>query len=91
MNVKIVQIKKSNVSFVESFFTKKWLSTHNEREHHPSESNPNVLGKPTTTANSNRTLIVGASFSGESHLILKVCSRLSDPDVYIFTKSPPEQ
>ena len=39
----------------------------------------------------NRTLIVGPSFSGKSYLMLKILSQMRDRDIYIFTKSPPEQ
>ena len=41
--------------------------------------------------NNNRTLLVGASFSGKSYLMLKILSRMLDRDIYIITKSPPEQ
>ena len=41
--------------------------------------------------NNNRTLIVGPSFSGKTYLMLKILSRMPDGDIYIFTKSPPEQ
>ena len=41
--------------------------------------------------NNNRTLVVGPSFSGKTYLILKILSRISDRDIYIITKSPPEQ
>ena len=41
--------------------------------------------------NNNRTLLVGPSFSGKTYLMLKILSRISDRDFYIFTKSPPEQ
>ena len=39
----------------------------------------------------NRTLLVGPSFSGKTYLMLKIFSRISDRDIYIITKSPPEQ
>ena len=39
----------------------------------------------------NRTLLVGPSFSGKTYLMLKILSRMSDRDIYIITKSPPEQ
>ena len=39
----------------------------------------------------NRTLLVGPSFSGETYLMLKTLSRIPDRDIYIITKSPPEQ
>ena len=41
--------------------------------------------------NNNRTLLVGPSFSGKTYLMLKFLSRISDRDIYIITKSPPEQ
>ena len=41
--------------------------------------------------NNNRTLLVGPSFSGKTCLMLKTLSRISDRDIYIITKSPPEQ
>ena len=41
--------------------------------------------------NNNRTLLVGASFSGKTYLMLKILSRITDRDIYIITKSPPEQ
>ena len=39
----------------------------------------------------NRTLLVGPSFSGKTYLMLKILSRMPDRDIYIITKSPPEQ
>ena len=41
--------------------------------------------------NNNRTLLVGPSFSGKTYLMLKILSRILDRDIYIITKSPPEQ
>ena len=41
--------------------------------------------------NNNRTLLVGPSFSGKTHLMLKIFSRIPNRDIYIITKSPPEQ
>ena len=41
--------------------------------------------------NNIRTLLVGPSFSGKTHLILKILSRIPNRDIYIITKSPPEQ
>ena len=41
--------------------------------------------------NNNRTLLVGPSFSGKRYLMLKILSRMPDRDIYIITKSPPEQ
>ena len=41
--------------------------------------------------NNNRTLLVGHNFSGKTYLMLKILSRISDRDIYIITKSPPEQ
>ena len=41
--------------------------------------------------NNNRTLLVGPSFSGKTYLMLKILSRIPDRDIYIISKSPPEQ
>ena len=41
--------------------------------------------------NNNRTLLVGPSFSGKTYLLLRTFSRIPDRDIYIITKSPPEQ
>ena len=41
--------------------------------------------------NYNRTLLVGPTFSGKTYLMLKFLSRIADRDIYIITKSPPEQ
>ena len=41
--------------------------------------------------NDNRTLLVGPSFPGKTYLMLKILPRISDRDIYIITKSPPEQ
>ena len=35
--------------------------------------------------------MVGCSFSGKTHLMLKILSRIPDRDIYITTKSSPEQ
>ena len=41
--------------------------------------------------NNNRTLLVGPSFPGKTYLMLKILSRISDRDIYMITKSHPEQ
>ena len=41
--------------------------------------------------NNNRILLVGSSFAGKTYLMLKILSRMIDRDIYIITKSPPEQ
>ena len=41
--------------------------------------------------NNNRTLVVEESFSGKTYLILKILTWIADRDIYIITKSPPEQ
>ena len=81
--------KKIKCDLCEKSFTKKWLKTHIEREHHHNESNSIVLEKP--IINNNRTLLVGPSFSGKTYLMLKLFSRISDRNIYKITKSPPEQ
>ena len=39
---------------------------------------------------SNRTLLIGPSFSDKTYLILKFLSRIPNRDIYSFTKSPSE-
>ena len=41
--------------------------------------------------NNDRTLLVGPSFSGKTYLMLKILSRIPNRDIYIITKSPPDQ
>ena len=41
--------------------------------------------------NNNRTLLVRPSFSGKTYLMIKLLSRISDRDIYIITKTPPEK
>ena len=81
--------KKFKCEFCEKSFTKKWLKTHIEREHHQNETNSNVIID--NVNNNNRTLLVGPSFSGKTYLMLKILSRIPNRDIYIITKSPPEQ
>ena len=41
--------------------------------------------------NNSRTLLVGPSFSGKTHLMLEIFSRIPNRDIYKIIKSPPEQ
>ena len=83
--------KKLKSEVFRNFYTKKILTTHIEREHHLSECKAFVLEKPSMTAKNNRTLIVGRSFLGKTHLMLKFLSQMSDRDFYTINKSPSEQ
>ena len=85
--------KKFKCSFCGKFFTKKWLKTHIEREHHQNETNSKMIRKPMfdNVDNNNRKLSVGPSFSDKINLMLKLLSRIPDRDIYIITRSPPEQ
>ena len=49
------------------------------------------VNKQSKFENNNRTLSVGPSFPGKTYLMIKILSRISDRDIYIITKSPPEQ
>ena len=49
------------------------------------------INKQSKFENNNRTLLVGPSFTGKTYLMLKILSRISDRDIYIITKSPPEK
>ena len=85
--------KKFKCELCGKLFTKKWLTIHIDREHNHNESNSNVSEKTNidNINNNNRTLLVGPSFSGKTYLMLQILSRISDRDIYIITKSPPEQ
>ena len=86
--------KKFKCDLCEKVFTKKWLTTHIDREHR-NESKSIVLEKPINdnvdNNNNNRTIFFGPSFSGRTYLMLKILSRTPNRDLYITTKSPPEQ
>ena len=86
--------KKFKCELCEKSFTKKWLITHIDREHR-NESNSIVLEKPiidnVDNNNNNRTLLVGPSFSCKTFLMLKILPQIPNRDIYIMTKSPPEQ
>ena len=87
--------KKFKCELCGKFFTKKWLTTHIERQHR-NETNSSVIEKPKTdnvnTENNNRTLLVGCSFLDKTYLMLKNLSRIpTERNIYIITKSPPEQ
>ena len=49
------------------------------------------IDKVNDNNNNNRTLLVGPSFSGKTYLMLKILSHIPNRDIYIITKSPPEQ
>ena len=53
----------------------------------------NVIQQPKIEKDNknNRTLLVGPSFSGKTYLMLKILSGIPNRDIYIITKSPPEQ
>ena len=70
--------------------TKKLLSSHIEY-HYQKESNFDVLEKLKFENVNNRTLLVGSSISGRTYLTLKILSRMPNRDIFIFTKTPPEQ
>ena len=73
---RLFEKKHSNVSYVESILKKKWLTTQNERGHHQNESNSNNLEKTkldnVNNNHNNRTLLLGPSFSGKTHLMLTI-------------------
>ena len=80
------------MSYVERFFfTKKWLTSLVERENQPNEFKPNVLEKTTMFAYNNQKLLVRPCPSGKTSLTLKIFSRIPNRDIYLKSKSPPEQ
>ena len=93
-----------NVKYVESFFTKKWLTTHIDREH-PPKSN---MSKPNNNNNNNNTIIkneinninkstlenhrhviIGTSNVGKTYYMLKVLEKIGGQrPIHIITRSP---
>ena len=60
-----------------------------EREHHWSESNSNVLEKPTILANNNRTLLLGLRNVVKIYYIIKIREkRHNKGPVFLITRSP---
>ena len=73
-------------------FQKKMSTSLIEREHHhENESKANKLEKSFKVANNNRTFWDRPSFSGRTYLLLLILSWKPDREIYIITKSPPEQ
>ena len=78
----ISNYKKDGTVFKDCYNEKK---RKNNLFHQPEIENGNDI-------NNNRTILVGPSFSGKTNLILEIHSRIiPDRDIYIITKSPPEQ
>ena len=85
--------KKLKLQVCGKFFTKHWLTNHNEGEH-LKDSNSSVLQKPQieNVNTNNRILLVGPYFSGKTYLMLEILSRITpERDIYIIKKSPSEQ
>ena len=76
--------KKDRTVCKDCYNKKKRKNEITTSHHQPKIENVNIN-------NNNRTLLVGSSFSGKTYLMLKILSRMIDRDVYIITKSPPEQ
>ena len=82
-NIKLdINIYKKDRTVCKDCYNKKKRKNKITISHQPKIENDN---------NNNRTLLVGPSFSGKTYLMLKFLSRISDRDIYINTKSPPEQ
>ena len=82
------------MSYLENFFTKSWLTTLIEREHHQNELNSTVLENQKSimvTITITKTLLLGPSFSGETYIMLKNLLRKPDRDKNIISKMPPKQ
>ena len=52
---------------------------------------PKVDNANKNNNNDNRTLSIRPFFSGRTYLILKIPPRIHNRDIFIITKSPPEQ
>ena len=86
--------KKDRTFCKECYNTKKRKNNNNTiiQSGQPKTDNDKKKTKVVDFVNdNNRTLLVGPSFLGKTYLMLKILSRLLDRDIYIITKSPPEQ
>ena len=52
---------------------------------------PRIENNNINNNNNNRKLLVGPSFSGKTYLMMRILSQSFNRDIYIITKSPPEQ
>ena len=82
----ISNYKKNRTVYRDCYNKKKRKDNLIQNEITTSYQQPNIENN-----NNNRTLLVGTSFSGKTYLMLKILSRMLDRDIYIITKSPPEQ
>ena len=78
-------------------FTKKWMTTHIEREHHrSSESKPNnttikneINNTNDLTLENHRHVIIGPSNVGKTYYMLKILEKIdSKRPIHIITRSP---
>ena len=91
--------KKLECKVCGKLFTKKWMTTHVEREHHhhqSSESKPNNTTIKTEINNINdltsdfhRHIIIGPSNVGKTYYMLKVLEKMDNKrPIHIITRSP---
>ena len=88
INLDINDYKKDR-TLCKDYYNKKKRKNKITISHHHQQQEPIIENG--NNNNNNRTLLVGPSFSGKTYLMLKILSRISDRDIYIITKSPPEQ
>ena len=81
--------KKLECKVCGKLFTKKWLTTHIEREHHQSsESKPNNNIND-LTSDFHRHVIIGPSNVGKTYYMLKVLEKIGNKrPIHIITRSP---
>ena len=88
-NIKLVKNNyKKDRTVCRDCYNKKKIKKNNliQNEITTSHQQPKIANNK-----NNQTLLVGRSFSGKTYLMLKILSRMLDRDIYIITKSPPEQ
>ena len=84
--------KKLECNVCGKLFTKKWLTTHIEREHPPKS----IMSKPNNKNNTNdstienhRHVIIGPSNVGKTYYMLKVLEKIDNQrPIHIITRSP---
>ena len=87
--------KKLECKVCGKFFTKKWLTSHIEREHPPKSNlskpnnNNNTIIKNDSTLENHRHVIIGPSNVGKTYYMLKILEKIGNKrPIHIITRSP---
>ena len=80
--------KKLKCQVCGKLFTKKWMTTHIEREHNH-QSNESKPNNATIKNENHRYIVIGPSGAGKTHYILKILEKIGNQrPIHIITGSP---